>query len=69
MENLPLALVYGLSALGAAVGIGLIGAASLGAMGRNPEAIGKLVPWMFASIAAAEALGILGFVLALMIMG
>ncbi|KKR62595.1 ATP synthase F0 subunit C [Candidatus Nomurabacteria bacterium RIFCSPHIGHO2_01_FULL_39_220] len=62
----PLAksLAIGLSAIGASVGIGLIGAKAMEAIGRNPEATGKvLVPMLIAS-AFAEAVAIYGLVIA-----
>ncbi len=62
----PLAksLAIGLSGIGAAVGIGLIGAKAMEAIGRNPEATGKiLVPMLIAS-AFAEAVAIYGLVIA-----
>ena len=62
----PLAksLAIGLSAMGAGIGIGLIGAKAMEAIGRNPEATGKvLVPMLIAS-AFAEAVAIYGLVIA-----
>ncbi len=62
----PLAksLAIGLSAIGAAVGIGMIGGKAMEAIGRNPEATGKiLVPMLIAS-AFAEAVAIYGLVIA-----
>ena len=62
----PLAksLAIGLSGIGAALGIGMIGAKAMEAIGRNPEATGKiLVPMLIAS-AFAEAVAIYGLVIA-----
>ncbi len=62
----PLAksLAIGLSAVGAAIGIGLIGSKAMESIGRNPEAAGKiLVPMLLAS-AFAEAVAIYGLVIA-----
>ena len=57
-------LAIGLSAIGAGLGIGLIGARAMEAIGRNPEATGKvLVPMLIAS-AFAEAVAIYGLVIA-----
>ena len=57
-------LAIGLSAVGAGVGIGLIGGKAMEAIGRNPEATGKvLVPMLIAS-AFAEAVAIYGLVIA-----
>ncbi|KKQ21187.1 MAG: ATP synthase subunit c [Candidatus Nomurabacteria bacterium GW2011_GWA1_37_20] len=58
------ALAIGLSAIGAGIGIGLIGARAMEAIGRNPEATGKvLVPMLIVS-AFAEAVAIYGLVIA-----
>ena len=62
----PLAksLAIGFSGIGAALGIGMIGAKAMEAIGRNPEATGKiLVPMLIAS-AFAEAVAIYGLVIA-----
>ena len=66
MELAPLAkaLAIGLGALGPGIGIGLIGAKAMEAIGRNPEAAGKvLVPMLIAS-AFAEAIAIYALVIA-----
>lgn len=58
------ALAIGLGALGPGIGIGLIGAKAMEAIGRNPEASGKiLVPMLIAS-AFAEAIAIYALVIA-----
>jgi F-type H+-transporting ATPase subunit c len=62
----PLAksLAISLPAVGAAFGIGMIGSKAMEAIGRNPEAAGKiLVPMLLAS-AFAEAVAIYGLVIA-----
>jgi len=46
----------GLGALGAAVGVGLIGAAASTAVGRNPGASTKILVQSILSIAFAEAI-------------
>ena len=57
-------LAIGLSAVGAGIRIGLIGERAMEAIGRNPEATGKvLVPMLIAS-AFAEAVAIYGLVIA-----
>ena len=66
MENVRLAkaLAIGLGSVGPALGIGFIGAKAMEAIGRNPEATGKvLVPMLIAS-AFAEAVAIYGLVIA-----
>ena len=62
----PLAkgLAIGLGAIGPGIGVGLIGAKAVEAIGRNPEASGKvLVPMLIAS-AFAEAIAIYALVIA-----
>ncbi len=66
MEIVPLAkaIAIGAGALGPGIGIGLIGAKAMEAIGRNPEAAGKiLVPMLIAS-AFAEAIAIYALVIA-----
>ena len=64
LAPLAKALSIGFSAIGAAVGIGMIGGKAMEAIGRNPEAVGKiLVPMLIAS-AFAEAVAIYGLVIA-----
>lgn len=64
LAPLAKALAIGLSAIGAGLGIGMIGARAMEAIGRNPEATGKvLVPMLIAS-AFAEAVAIYGLVIA-----
>ena len=66
MEIVPLAkaIAIGLGAIGPGLGIGMIGAKAMEAIGRNPEASGKiLVPMLIAS-AFAEAIAIYALVIA-----
>jgi len=67
MEDIvPLAkaIAIGVGAIGPAIGIGMIGAKAMEAIGRNPEAAGKiLVPMLIAS-AFAEAIAIYALVIA-----
>lgn len=67
MENLPVALAIGLGALGPGIGIGLIGAAALNAIGRNPEASSKIQTNMILGLAFAEAIAIYALVIALIL--
>jgi F-type H+-transporting ATPase subunit c len=46
----------GLAALGAAIGVGLIGASASAAVGRNPGAATKILVQSILSIAFAEAI-------------
>ena len=64
MRNLAAALAIGLGAIGPGIGIGILGSKAMEAIGRNPEAAGKiLVPMLLAS-AFAEAVAIYALVIA-----
>ncbi len=64
MEQLAFGLAYALPALGAALGIGFIGAAALNALGRNPEKLGDIRTLMITAIVFTDALAIIGIVVA-----
>ncbi|MDQ3075689.1 MAG: ATP synthase F0 subunit C [bacterium] len=64
LAPLAKALAIGLSAIGAGVGIGLIGSKAMEAIGRNPEAAGKILVPMLIVAAFAEAVAIYGLVIA-----
>ncbi len=66
MENVMLAkaLAIGIGSLTPALGIGLIGAKAMEAIGRNPEAAGKILVPMLLACAFAEAIGIYALVIA-----
>ncbi len=66
-KNMAMALAIGLGALGPGLGIGLIGAKALEAIGRNPEASGKIQTPMILMAAFAEAIAIYCLVVALII--
>ncbi|MFA7714704.1 MAG: ATP synthase F0 subunit C, partial [Candidatus Paceibacterota bacterium] len=53
--------------LGPAIGVGLIGKGAMEAMGRNPEAAGKIQTAMILAIAFAEAIAIYALVVALIL--
>ncbi|MEK7071634.1 MAG: ATP synthase F0 subunit C [Patescibacteria group bacterium] len=64
LETLAKAIAIGVGAIGPGIGIGMIGAKAMEAIGRNPEASGKvLVPMLIAS-AFAEAIAIYALVIA-----
>ncbi|HVO86130.1 MAG TPA: ATP synthase F0 subunit C [Candidatus Binatia bacterium] len=54
-------LTIGLGAIGPAIGVGLIGAAVVGAVGRNPEIRGQILSTAFIMIGLVDA--VLAFVL------
>lgn len=58
------ALAIGLGAIGPGLGIGFIGAKAMEAIGRNPEASGKILVPMLLAIAFAEAVAIYALVVA-----
>lgn len=64
MENLPAALAIALGAIGPAIGIGMIGMKAMEAIGRNPDAQGKILPAMLLGMAFAEAIAIYALVIA-----
>ena len=55
---------YGLAAIGPGIGVGLIFAAYLNGVARQPEARGQLQTIAFIGFALSEALAIIGLVLA-----
>ena len=64
ITTLAKAIAIGLGSIGPAIGIGMIGSKAMEAIGRNPEASGKvLVPMLIAS-AFAEAIAIYALVIA-----
>jgi len=67
LKAIATALAIGLGALGPGIGIGLLAAGALSAIGRNPEAEGKIRTNMILAIAFAEAVAIYALVIALII--
>jgi F-type H+-transporting ATPase subunit c len=67
MDNLAVALAIGLGAIGPGIGIGLLVAKGLEAIGRNPEATPKIQTNMILGIAFAEAIAIYALVIALIL--
>ena len=55
---------YGLSAIGPGIGVGLVFAAYINGVARQPEAQRVLQPIAFLGLALTEALAILGLVFA-----
>lgn len=74
MENEALvkvaaALAIGLGAIGPGIGVGLLASKAMEAIGRNPEASGKVLVAMILAIAFAEAIAIYALVIAFRILG
>lgn len=67
MESLAFGLTYAIAALGASIGAGLVGAAALGAAGRNPEKIADIRGLMILAVSFVDALAIIGFVVAILV--
>ena len=55
---------YGLSAIGPGIGVGVVFAAFINGVARQPEARGMLQPLAFLGFALTEALAIFGIALA-----
>lgn len=64
MEGTLNAVGYGLSAIGPGIGVGLVFAAYINGVARQPEARSILQPLAFLGFALAEALALFGLVLA-----
>ena len=60
--SLPLAV----AGMGAAIGIGLIGAKAVEAVGRNPGSFGKVLPLAILGMALAEAIAIYALIMNLL---
>lgn len=58
IKAISMAVVVGLGMLGPSIGIGMLVSKALEAIGRNPEAAGKIQTNMFIGIAFTEALAI-----------
>jgi F-type H+-transporting ATPase subunit c len=67
MDQLAFGLTYSIAGGLAAVGVGLVGAAAVGAVGRNPDAIGIIRTMMILAMSFVDALAIIGLVVALII--
>ena len=67
LKLLAAGLAAGLGMLGPGIGIGIIGAGAMNAIGRNPEASGAIQTNMILAIAFAEALGIYALVVAVIL--
>lgn len=67
MKNLAAAIAIAVGAIGPGIGIGLIGKGAMEAMGRNPEASGKIQTAMILAIAFTEAIAIYAMVVAFLI--
>ena len=62
---LAAALVTGLSAIGAAIAVAVVGAAAMGAVAEKPETAGRALLF----VGLAEGIAIYGLIIAIMILG
>ncbi len=67
MDSLAFGLTYAIGAAFGAIGLGMIGLGAMQAVGRNPEAVGKVRTLMILAMAFVDALAIIGLVVALII--
>lgn len=67
LQAIAIGLTMGLGAIGPAIGIGMIAGRAVEAIGRNPEAAGKVQTNMILGMAFAEAVAIYALVVALII--
>lgn len=67
MDTLAYSLAYALPALAAAIGVGMIGAAALNALGRNPEKVSDIRTMMITAIVFADSLAIIGIIVAFIV--
>lgn len=67
MKLLATALAIGIGSIGPGLGIGILAAKGLEAIGRNPEAAGKIQTLMLIAMGFAEAIAIYALVIALII--
>ncbi len=64
LASIAKALAIGMGVIGPGIGIGMIGKGAMEAIGRNPEASGKILVPMLLVAAFAEALAIYALVIA-----
>ena len=67
LKTIAAGLAIGLGSLGPGIGIGLLAAKAMEALGRNPEASGPIQQNMILALAFAEAIAIYALVVAVII--
>jgi F-type H+-transporting ATPase subunit c len=67
IKSIAMALAAGIGIIGPGIGIGMLVAKALEAIGRNPEAAPKIQATMFIGVAFVEALAIFALVVAFVI--
>jgi F-type H+-transporting ATPase subunit c len=66
-KTLGMAIAVGFGVLGPGIGLGILVGKALEAIGRNPEASGKIQAMMFVGIAVTDALAIFALVIGFII--
>jgi len=66
-NNFAFGLTYAIGAAFCGMGLSIIGFGAMQAVGRNPEAVGKIRTLMILAMAFVDALAIIGLVVALII--
>lgn len=67
LKLIAVGLAIGLGAIGPGIGVGLLAGKAMEAIGRNPEAEGKIRTNMILAIAFTEAIAIYALVIALIL--
>ena len=67
LKDIAVALAIGLGAIGPGIGLGIVSGMAAGAIGRNPEASGKIQGMAILGMAFTEAIAIYALVFALII--
>jgi F-type H+-transporting ATPase subunit c len=66
-KTLGMAIAVGFGVMGPGIGLGILVGNALQAIGRNPEASGKIQAMMFVGIAVTDALAIFALVIGFII--
>jgi len=66
-KTLGMAIAVGFGVMGPGIGLGILIGKALEAIGRNPEASGKIQAMMFVGIAVTDALAIFALVIGFII--
>ena len=66
-KTLGMAIVVGLGVIGPGIGLGILIGKALEAIGRNPEAAGRITATMFIGIAGTDALAIFALIIGFII--
>ncbi len=66
-KTLGMAIAVGFGVLGPGIGLGILVSKALEAIGRNPEAAGKIQTTMYVGIAVTDALAIFALVVGFII--